>query len=61
MPNYKIGTREEWSAARAKLLGREQELGRLDEELEKQRKELPWVPVEKEYTFDTEEGRKTLV
>ena len=61
MPNHKIGTREEWSAARAKLLEREQELGRLDEELEKQRKVLPWVPVEKEYTLDTEEGKKTLV
>jgi predicted dithiol-disulfide oxidoreductase (DUF899 family) len=61
MPNHKIGTREEWSAARAKLLEREQKLGQLDEELEKQRKELPWVPVEKEYTFDTEEGKKTLL
>jgi len=61
MSNHTIGTREEWSAGRAKLLEREQELGRLDEELEKQRMELPWVPVEKEYTFDTEEGKKTLV
>ena len=52
--------REEWSAAHAKLLEREQELGRLDEELEKQRKELPWVPVEKEYRFQTDEGTKTL-
>jgi predicted dithiol-disulfide oxidoreductase (DUF899 family) len=53
MPKHKIGTQEEWSAAREELLGREQELGDLDEELAKQRQELPWVPVEKEYTFDS--------
>jgi predicted dithiol-disulfide oxidoreductase (DUF899 family) len=61
MPKHKVGTREEWSAARKALLEREQELGSLDEELAAQRQELPWVPVEKEYVFDTEEGRKTLV
>src|SRR5207248_9622865 len=38
----------------------EQELGKLAEEPAKQRQELPWVRVEKEYTFDTEEGKKTL-
>src|SRR5437867_3430524 len=61
MPQRKIATREEWSAARKELLEREQELSKLDEELAKQRQELPWVAVEKEYTFDTEEGKKTLV
>ncbi|HEX9379286.1 MAG TPA: DUF899 family protein [Gaiellaceae bacterium] len=60
MPSHKVGTREEWSAARKELLDREQQLGNVDEELAKQRQELPWVPVEKEYTFDTEEGKKTL-
>jgi len=60
MPEHKLGTREEWSAARKELLEREQELGNRDEELAKQRQELPWVPVEKEYTFDTEGGKKTL-
>ncbi len=60
MPKHKVGTREEWSAVRKELLEREQELGNLDEELAKQRQELPWVPVEKEYTFDSEEGKKTL-
>src|SRR6266496_4587260 len=60
MPKHKVGTREEWSAARKELLEREQEIGNLDEELAKQRGELPWVPVEKEYSFDTDEGRKTL-
>jgi predicted dithiol-disulfide oxidoreductase (DUF899 family) len=48
MPKHEVGTREEWSAACKELLEREQELGNLDEELAKQRKELPWVPVEKE-------------
>jgi predicted dithiol-disulfide oxidoreductase (DUF899 family) len=57
---HKVGTREEWEAARKALHEREQELGKLDEELAKQRLELPWVRVDKEYTFDTEEGPKTL-
>jgi predicted dithiol-disulfide oxidoreductase (DUF899 family) len=60
MPNHTVGTREEWAAARQELLEREKELGALDEEVAKQRQELPWVAVEKEYTFDTEEGKKTL-
>ena len=60
MRKHKVGTQEEWSAARQELLQRERELGSLDEELAKQRQELPWVPVEKTYTFDTEEGKKTL-
>src|SRR5438093_3971281 len=60
MPSHKVGTREEWATARQELLERERELGSLDEELAKQRQELPWVRVEKEYTFDTEDGKKTL-
>jgi len=60
MPTHKIGTQEEWAAARKELLEREQELGQLDEELAKLRQELPWVLVEKEYSFDPEEGKKTL-
>ena len=60
MPKHEVGTREEWAAARKALHEREQELGALDEELAKQRQELPWVPVEKEYVFDTEGGKKTL-
>lgn len=60
MPKHEVGTRQEWSAAREQLLQREQELGKVDEELAKQRQELPWVLVEKEYTFDSEEGKKTL-
>src|SRR4249920_1346314 len=61
MPKHAVGTREEWLATRKRLLEREQELGSLDEEISKERQELPWVPVEKEYTFDTEAGKKTLV
>jgi predicted dithiol-disulfide oxidoreductase (DUF899 family) len=60
MMMHRVGTREEWEAARTELRGREQELGDLDEELAKQRRELPWVPVEKEYVFETDEGPKTL-
>ena len=60
MTKHTVGTQEEWAAAVKELHEREQELGKLDEELAKQRQELPWVPVEKEYLFDTEEGKKTL-
>jgi predicted dithiol-disulfide oxidoreductase (DUF899 family) len=60
MTKHKVGTQKEWSAAVNELHEREQELGKLDEELAKKRQELPWVRVEKEYTFDTEQGKKTL-
>jgi predicted dithiol-disulfide oxidoreductase (DUF899 family) len=56
----RVGTRDEWRAAREELLQREKELTRRSDELARQRQELPWVPVEKEYTFATDEGRKTL-
>jgi predicted dithiol-disulfide oxidoreductase (DUF899 family) len=56
-----VVTRDEWKAAVAAVHEREQELGKLDAEIAKQRQELPWVRVDKEYTFDTEEGKKTLV
>jgi predicted dithiol-disulfide oxidoreductase (DUF899 family) len=56
----KVGTREEWLAARRELLAAEKEHTRRGDDLARQRRELPWVPVEKEYGFDTEEGRKTL-
>jgi len=60
MTDHKTGTREEWLAARAELLKREKELTRMSDELARQRRELPWVPVEKEYTFQTADGPKTL-
>jgi predicted dithiol-disulfide oxidoreductase (DUF899 family) len=56
----KVGTREEWLAARVELLEREKELTRRSDELARERRELPWVPVEKEYVFETGEGPKTL-
>jgi predicted dithiol-disulfide oxidoreductase (DUF899 family) len=60
MTSHKVGTREEWLAAREKLLEQENEHAERSEELAKQRQELPWVPVEKEYVFETDEGKKTL-
>jgi predicted dithiol-disulfide oxidoreductase (DUF899 family) len=60
MAEHKIGTREEWQAAREELLRREKEHTRLGDELARQRRELPWVPVEKEYRFETDDGTRTL-
>ena len=60
MPSHTVGTREEWAEARQKLLEREQDLSRLDEEVAEQRRQLPWVRVEKEYVLDTESGKKSL-
>ena len=60
MTKHKVGTREEWLAARNALLEREKELTRRSDDLARERRELPWVRVEKEYTFETEDGPKTL-
>jgi predicted dithiol-disulfide oxidoreductase (DUF899 family) len=60
MTEHKVGTREEGQAARDELLKREKELTRMNDELAERRRELPWVPVEKEYSFETDEGTKTL-
>jgi predicted dithiol-disulfide oxidoreductase (DUF899 family) len=60
MPAHKVGTREEWQRARDDLLVREKELTRRNEELARERRELPWVPIDKAYRFDTEAGTKTL-
>ncbi len=56
----KIGTEQEWRAARKELLGAERELEEHAKRVEEQRRELPWVPVEKEYTFATNDGPKSL-
>ena len=56
----RTATREEWQAARDELAKLEAEYGKLGEELTERRRRLPWVPVEKEYEFDTEDGRRTL-
>src|SRR5436190_14636496 len=60
MSEHKIASREEWQAARNELAKLEAEQAERNEEIKKKRLELPWVPVEKEYAFDTEEGEKTL-
>ncbi len=60
MTDHVVGSREDWLAAREELLAREKELTRLGDELARKRRELPWVPVEKEYRFETDEGTKTL-
>jgi len=60
MPDHSVGTREEWLARREELLAREKEHTRLGDELARRRLELPWVPVEKEYRFDADDGEKTL-
>jgi predicted dithiol-disulfide oxidoreductase (DUF899 family) len=56
MTNHRIGTREEWLAARLELLDAEKELTRRSDELARKRQELPWVRIEKDYTFETDEG-----
>jgi predicted dithiol-disulfide oxidoreductase (DUF899 family) len=58
--DHRIGTREEWLAAREQLLVREKEHTRLGDEIAQQRRELPWVPIEKEYRLDTDDGKKAL-
>src|SRR5262249_44081906 len=58
--DHRIGSREEFEAAREELLVREKEHTRQGDELAEQRRELPWVPLEKEYSFDTGEGMRTL-
>jgi len=60
MPEHEIGTREEWQSARDELAKLEAEQAQRNEEIKEKRLGLPWVPVEKDYEFDTEEGKKTL-
>jgi predicted dithiol-disulfide oxidoreductase (DUF899 family) len=60
MTRHRTGTREEWLVARLELLEAEKELTRRGDEIARMRLELPWVPIEKEYIFDTEEGTKSL-
>jgi predicted dithiol-disulfide oxidoreductase (DUF899 family) len=56
-----VGTRAEWLAARTALLAEEKEVTRRSDELARKRQALPWVPVEKDYSFETEDGTKTLL
>ncbi len=57
---HKVGTREEWQTAREELAKLENEQAERNEEIKKKRLGLPWVPVQKEYEFDTEDGKRTL-
>jgi predicted dithiol-disulfide oxidoreductase (DUF899 family) len=60
MTTHLTGTREEWLAARLALLEAEKELTRQSDEVARQRQELPWVRIEKEYRFDTDNGSASL-
>ena len=60
MADHKVASQAEWLAAREALLAREKEHTRMGDELAQQRRALPWVRVEKEYQFDTDEGVGTL-
>jgi predicted dithiol-disulfide oxidoreductase (DUF899 family) len=60
MTEHLTGTRDEWLAARRELLAAEKEHTRRGDELARQRQALPWVRVNQEYTFETDEGSKTL-
>src|SRR2546428_5006122 len=60
MPEHAIGTHEDWQAARDALAKLEAEQAERNEEIKRKRRELPWVPVEKEYEFGTEDGKTAL-
>src|SRR5688572_28667419 len=60
MTRHRTGTRKEWLAARLELLEAEKELTRRSDDLAQRRRELPWVRIDKEYRFETDEGRASL-
>jgi predicted dithiol-disulfide oxidoreductase (DUF899 family) len=60
MPEHEVGTQQEFDAARAELLAEEKELTRRSDELARKRRELPWVAVDKDYSFETEAGTRSL-
>ncbi len=60
MTEHRISTQEEWQAERDELLKEEKDLTRWGDELARKWRELPWVPVEKDCRFETEDGTKTL-
>jgi len=60
MTGHRTGTREEWLAARLELLQAEKELTRRSDELARRRQELPWVRIDKDYRFETDEGSASL-
>src|SRR2546427_1774771 len=60
MTEHRVGTREEWLGARLELLAAEKELTRRGDELARQRQALPWVRVDNDYRFETDEGSTSL-
>ncbi|HSI52578.1 MAG: DUF899 domain-containing protein [Ramlibacter sp.] len=60
MNEHRTGTREEWLAARLELLAAEKELTRRSDAVAQQRQQLPWVRLDKDYRFDTENGQASL-
>ena len=60
MTAHKTGTREEWLSTRLELLQAEKEFTRRSDELARRRQELPWVRIDKQYRFETEDGSATL-
>jgi predicted dithiol-disulfide oxidoreductase (DUF899 family) len=60
MTKHMTGTRKQWLAARLELLKAEKELTRRSDELAGRRQELPWVRIDKEYRFETDEGSASL-
>ena len=60
MTDHEVVDRQAWQVASEELLQREKEHTRMADELARQRRDLPWVAVEKEYSFDADDGRRTL-
>ena len=60
MQTHKVVSKEEWLVARRQHLAQEKEFTRMRDQLSQDRRALPWVKVEKEYVFDTPNGKKTL-
>src|SRR5229473_6552927 len=60
MENHKVASREEWLVARKEYLAKEKEFTRLRDQLSQERRELPWVRVDKEYVFEGASGKTTL-
>jgi predicted dithiol-disulfide oxidoreductase (DUF899 family) len=60
MTDHKVVSRQEWQDAREELLAREKQHTRMGDELARQRRELPWVAIDKQYRFDTDDGTRTL-
>jgi len=58
--DHKVASRNDWLAARIELLAAEKELTRRSDEVARRRQELPWVQIEKEYQFETDEGSASL-